>query len=226
MCACARACRMGEESQQPTCPHVRHSRRCTHGVPSRRHSSQPLVLGAHLADRRHVWIDIHGCHDRASFPLSADSAWSSQLRSAATGAAPACRASICPWSRSSSVGTACTENRCEVAGALSTSTLTSLSCPARSRGELLQRRTHLPARPTPGCPQVDEHWNRAAFSAISAKSPSPAAAIHGSHWWQLPHRGFPAAAAGTRLRCPQCGHVDDVWFHARLLRQAARAGSE
>ena len=41
-----RACRMGDESQHPTCPHVRHSRRCTHGVPSRRHSSQPPgVLG-------------------------------------------------------------------------------------------------------------------------------------------------------------------------------------
>src|SRR6201993_588633 len=77
---------------------------------------------AHLADRRDVWIDTHGCHDRASFALPADSAWSSQLRSAATGAAPACRAHICPWSRSSSVGTACTANRCEIAGALSTST--------------------------------------------------------------------------------------------------------
>src|ERR1700749_4296415 len=36
---------------------------------------------SHLADRRHVWIYIHGCHDRASFALPADSAWSSQLRS-------------------------------------------------------------------------------------------------------------------------------------------------
>jgi hypothetical protein len=35
------ACRIGDESQQPTCPQVRHSRRCTHGVPRRRHSAQP-----------------------------------------------------------------------------------------------------------------------------------------------------------------------------------------
>src|SRR6202008_2234239 len=45
---------------------------------------------AHLADGRHVWIYPYGCHVRASLPLSADSAWSSQVRSAATGAAPAC----------------------------------------------------------------------------------------------------------------------------------------
>src|SRR6266508_3049699 len=41
VCACRRACRFGEESQQPTCPQVRHSRRCTHLDPERRHSSQP-----------------------------------------------------------------------------------------------------------------------------------------------------------------------------------------
>src|ERR1700694_2316061 len=34
---------------------------------------------AHLADRRDVWIDTHRCHDRASFALPADSAWSSQF---------------------------------------------------------------------------------------------------------------------------------------------------
>ena len=38
----ARACRSGEESQQPTCPQVRHGRKCTHSVPSRRHSSHPF----------------------------------------------------------------------------------------------------------------------------------------------------------------------------------------
>ena len=35
-----------EESQQPTCPQVRHSRRCTHRMPSRRHSSQPCGVRA------------------------------------------------------------------------------------------------------------------------------------------------------------------------------------
>jgi len=38
----ARACRSGEESQQPTCPQVRPGRKCTHSVPSRRHSSHPF----------------------------------------------------------------------------------------------------------------------------------------------------------------------------------------
>src|SRR5580704_10926874 len=35
------ACRIGDESQQPTCPHVRHSRKCTQVVPRLRHSSHP-----------------------------------------------------------------------------------------------------------------------------------------------------------------------------------------
>src|SRR3984885_15353697 len=39
--AWARACRSGEESQQPTCPQVRHRRRCTQSDPRIRHSSQP-----------------------------------------------------------------------------------------------------------------------------------------------------------------------------------------
>ena len=45
--ACLLACRCGEESQQPTWPQVRHSRRCTQTVPMARQSSQPsVVLGA------------------------------------------------------------------------------------------------------------------------------------------------------------------------------------
>jgi cysteine sulfinate desulfinase/cysteine desulfurase-like protein len=36
-----------------------------------------------------------------------------------------------------------------------------------------------------------------AASATSANVSSPATAIHGSGWWQLPHRGVPRAAAGT-----------------------------
>ena len=45
---CFVACRRGESSQHPTCPHVRHSRRCTQATPSLRHSSQPLALGCTL----------------------------------------------------------------------------------------------------------------------------------------------------------------------------------
>src|ERR1700722_18457103 len=42
---CLVACRLGEESQQPTWPQVRQSRRCTQGSPVLRHSSQPSALG-------------------------------------------------------------------------------------------------------------------------------------------------------------------------------------
>ena len=51
------ACRSGEESQHPTWPQVRQSRRCTQRVPSRRHSSQPsgvvgiTDIGAFLGGR-------------------------------------------------------------------------------------------------------------------------------------------------------------------------------
>lgn len=39
--ACPLACLAGEESQQPTCPQARQSRRCTQVPPSARQSSQP-----------------------------------------------------------------------------------------------------------------------------------------------------------------------------------------
>src|SRR4029077_7198512 len=42
---CLVACLFFEESQQPTCPHSRHSRRCTQVSPISRHSLQPLPLG-------------------------------------------------------------------------------------------------------------------------------------------------------------------------------------
>src|SRR5438445_10092790 len=42
---CFVACLFLEESQQPTWPHVRQRRRCTHGSPVARHSSQPSELG-------------------------------------------------------------------------------------------------------------------------------------------------------------------------------------
>jgi hypothetical protein len=40
-CACARAWRLGESSQQPTLPHSRQIRRCSHRPPLTRQSSQP-----------------------------------------------------------------------------------------------------------------------------------------------------------------------------------------
>jgi hypothetical protein len=47
----------------------------------------------------------------------------------------------------------------------------------------------------------------AAASATSANVSSPAAATQGSGLWQLPHRGVPRAAAGTRFIRPQFAHL-------------------
>src|SRR3954452_21728697 len=40
---CLVACLFFDESQQPTCPHSKHRRRCTHVSPSLMHSSQTSV---------------------------------------------------------------------------------------------------------------------------------------------------------------------------------------
>src|SRR6202048_4175455 len=45
---CLVACLLGESSQQPTWPHVRQIRRCSHSLPLLRHSSQPSALGVTL----------------------------------------------------------------------------------------------------------------------------------------------------------------------------------
>src|SRR5437667_347963 len=42
---CLVACLFFESSQQPTCPHERHNRRCTHSSPVLRQSSQPSAPG-------------------------------------------------------------------------------------------------------------------------------------------------------------------------------------
>jgi hypothetical protein len=65
---CAVACLFGESSQQPTCPHVRHSRRCTQLPPILRQSSHPAP------GRRTVLILIsvtwpQGC-DRSTFDMA------------------------------------------------------------------------------------------------------------------------------------------------------------
>jgi hypothetical protein len=41
---CAEACLFGDESQQPTFPHVMHMRRCTQALPVFKHSSQPSIV--------------------------------------------------------------------------------------------------------------------------------------------------------------------------------------
>src|SRR5580704_2703838 len=42
---CLLACLFFDESQQPTWPQIRHSRKCTQVPPISRHSLQPLPLG-------------------------------------------------------------------------------------------------------------------------------------------------------------------------------------
>ena len=46
--------------------------------------------------------------------------------------------------------------------------------------------------------------------------------IHGSHWWQLPQRGFTVGATGTRLRLPQCEHMTVVIFIRAASGRRAR----
>jgi hypothetical protein len=58
-------------------------------------------------------------------------------------------------------------------------------------------------------PPGQEHF-RPGHSRISCSTQgdsSPASTIQGSGRWQLPQRGMPRAAAGTRFRRPQCGQV-------------------
>jgi hypothetical protein len=59
-----------------------------------------------------------------------------------------------------------------------------------------------------------------AASAISANVVSSASAIHGSGSWHLPHRGVPAAAAGTRLAWPQCAQ----WVSPLAMALLSRTG--
>src|ERR1700730_14536449 len=48
---------------------------------------------------------------------------------------------------------------------------------------------------------------RAEPWTCSANVASSASATHGRGWWQVPHRGTPDAAAGTRFFRPQLGHT-------------------
>jgi len=65
-----RACRFGEESQQPTFPQVRQSLRCTQGEPARRHSAHPSgVCGATglIISRLRVIRHVHRTLRSASY---------------------------------------------------------------------------------------------------------------------------------------------------------------
>src|SRR4051794_2478130 len=55
--ACAVACRLGDESQQPTWPHSRQIRRCSHLPPVRRQSSQPATsAGRRVTSIESRWV--------------------------------------------------------------------------------------------------------------------------------------------------------------------------
>jgi len=70
---CLVACRFFESSQQPTCPQVLQSRKCTQVSPSLRHSSQPRLRGR-LVRTKSKWRHCVGMtslpspyHDRNAF---------------------------------------------------------------------------------------------------------------------------------------------------------------
>ncbi len=63
---CFVACVFFDESQQPTCPQLRHMRSFTHGSPVLRHSSQPFVLG--LTSLRSLrWVQAMGRDEGARY---------------------------------------------------------------------------------------------------------------------------------------------------------------
>src|SRR4051812_5146986 len=137
-----------------------------------------------LAHEGQVRVQPYWNGHRSSVPFDC-SAWSSQLRSAGSGAAPGWRASTSPSRSTIRVGTARAWNRWDNRGAVSTSTFTSLSSPARSVAN--RSRAGLTIRHGPH--QVAQRSTRTgtgARSATSAKSSSPASAIQGRCWWQLP----------------------------------------
>ena len=66
---CFVACRLGELSQQPTCPHDMHRRRWTQAAPIRRQSSHPCALGRTALDSGDVCARAVGRHQaRSAWP--------------------------------------------------------------------------------------------------------------------------------------------------------------
>src|SRR5438874_1649729 len=59
---CLVACLFLEESQQPTCPHSRQRRRCTHVSPVFKQSSQPFALGVTCR----IWLRCVHCVAKVS----------------------------------------------------------------------------------------------------------------------------------------------------------------
>jgi len=101
---------------------------------------------------------------------------------------------------------ACTEKRRASSGASSMFTLTSFTWPACSRasrssiGLTVRHGPHHGAHKSTKTGSTD-------FSTISAKLSVAASVIHGSGARHCPHRGPPAAAAGTRFFRPHTSHV-------------------
>ena len=62
--ACLLACRFGDESQQPTCPHVRQIRRWHHGSPVARHWGQPSTSSGSSV----IWTLSRWAHE--AMPIS------------------------------------------------------------------------------------------------------------------------------------------------------------
>ena len=63
------ACLFFDESQQPTCPHSRQRRRCTHVSPILKQSSQPFALGV----TRRIWSRwVHCVAKIVSLPMFSD----------------------------------------------------------------------------------------------------------------------------------------------------------
>src|SRR5580700_6138852 len=133
------------------------------------------------------------------------SACSTQDRSAAAGAAPTWREVTFPSRITSSVGMDCTPKRCWSLGESSTLTFTSLRRPAMSVATCASAGLTMRHGPHQGAHRSTTTGTDAR-SATSAKVSSPASTIQGSGLWQLPQRGTPEAAAGTRFLRPQFGH--------------------
>src|SRR5271170_6255985 len=133
------------------------------------------------------------------------SAFSTQDRRAAAGAAPTWREITFPSRITSSVGMDCTPKRCCSLGESSTLTFTSFRRPARSVATCASAGLTIRHGPHQGAHRSTTTGTDAR-SATSAKVFSPASTTQGSALWQLPQLGIPEAAAGTRFLRPQFGH--------------------
>ena len=128
--------------------------------------------------------------------------------------AGALRAMTSPPRMTSSVGTAWTAKRAgRLRGGVDVD-LGELDRPGEVRGHLLQRRADHPARSAPGRPQVDEHRAPSPRRRPRRTMSSPAVGDPRQRLVAVPAARHAGAAAGTRFRCPQCGH-------ATILRRAA-----